>query len=88
MNPITLGRKYRDTITGFSGTATSRHQYLFGCVRVTLEGPSEDGKAPEELAFDEQRLVEAETAAVPLATATSGGTRPAPPARSTGERRG
>ncbi len=78
MEPIRLGEKYRDTITGFEGVATSRCEYLYGCVRVTLEGVSVDGKAPEELCFDEQRLVTL-TGALPKATATSGGARPTPP---------
>ena len=81
---VTLGEKYRDTITGFVGTATSRHEYMYGCVRVTLEGDAVDGKAPEELSFDEQRLEVARTREIPRATATSGGGRPAPPARTTG----
>ncbi len=54
--PIRLGERYRDKLTGFVGTATARHEYLYGCVRVTLEGQSVDDKAPEELSFDEQRL--------------------------------
>lgn len=74
---VRLGEKYRDTITGFEGTATARHEFLYGCVRVTLEGHVE-GK-PEELAFDEQRLVDAETGELPAATATSGGSRPHAP---------
>ncbi len=76
---IQLGKRYRDTISGFEGTATARHEYLYGCVRVLLEGRSVEDKAGEELVFDEQRLVEAETAARPTATATSGGPRPTPP---------
>lgn len=56
---ITLGSKVQDTITGFTGVAVSRTQYLFGCVRVGIE-PQEmkDGKPIEGLYFDEQRLVE------------------------------
>lgn len=75
-DPVTLGRDYRDTITGFTGTATSRHEYLYGCVRVNLEA-NVDGK-PEEYVFDEQRLVDVTTDQPPQPTATSGGARPTP----------
>ncbi len=67
--PVELGQKYKDDITEFEGTATARYEYLYGCVRVLLEG-SWQGK-PEELTFDEQRLTE-------TPSATSGGARPEP----------
>lgn len=55
---VKLGKKYKDSISGFVGIATGRTVYLFGCVRVLLEGKKrkEDG-SPIELWFDEQRLV-------------------------------
>lgn len=34
---IELGKKYRDTIHGFEGIATSQQAYLTGCDRVYLE---------------------------------------------------
>jgi hypothetical protein len=75
---VKLGKRYRDTITGFLGTATSRTEYLYGCVRVVLEGHGKEG-TPEEWAFDEQRLVTEEEGRRPIPTATSGGSRPTPP---------
>ncbi len=75
--PVTLGERYRDTITGFVGTATARTDYLYGCVRVVLEGPGKEG-TPEEWVFDEQRLV-TEEGSKPTATATTGGSRPRVP---------
>lgn len=71
---VQLGERYRDKITGFEGVATARSEYLYGCVRVGLEGAL-NGE-PKELWFDEQRLTDAPSA-------TSGGHRPAPPARTT-----
>lgn len=71
--PIKLGKKYRDEITGFEGTATARTDYLYGCVRVSLEGKGNDGE-PQEWVFDEQRLV-ALDGSLPEPTATSGGAR-------------
>lgn len=78
MSAIELGQKYRDTISGFTGTATSRHEYLYGCIRVGLTGLSVDGRAPEELLFDEQSI-ETVQGEKPTPTAKAGGSRPAPP---------
>lgn len=35
---VTLGKTYRDKITGYEGVATARCTYFTGCVQVTLEG--------------------------------------------------
>jgi hypothetical protein len=72
---VKLGEKVKDTLSGFEGTATGRAEYLYGCVRVQVEGvkPDSDGK-PVEVWFDEQRLTEASEAPV-------GGPRGAPPSR-------
>ena len=85
---IVLGQKYRDSITGAEGTATSRTEFLYGCVRVCLERVDKDGKIQTEY-FDEQRLLTIDTGAsagfkgAPVASpATSGGPGEAPPARS------
>jgi hypothetical protein len=54
---ITLGSKVRDTLTGFTGTATGRTEWLYGCTRICIE-PNEmkDGKPIEGVWFDEQRI--------------------------------
>jgi hypothetical protein len=70
--PVALGTRYRDSITGFEGVATARYEFLYGCVRVLLEG-TKDGK-PAEYTFDEQRLTD-------VPSATSGGPAPEPPSR-------
>ena len=74
---ISLGSKVRDSITGFTGIATSRTEYLYGCVHVGIS-PQElkDGKPIEVQWFDEQRVVvlEAKPPAVsPDSSAVSGG---------------
>jgi hypothetical protein len=54
---IKLGEKVTDSISGFSGIATARTEYLFGCVRVLVEPTAlVDGKLAEGEWFDEQRL--------------------------------
>jgi hypothetical protein len=54
---IELGQKYKDRITGFEGTATSRTVYVSGCVHIGLQ-PSvdKDGKIPAPEFFDEERV--------------------------------
>ena len=68
---ITLGQRYRDAISGFEGVATARYEYLYGCIRICLEGEAKDGKTTE-LVFDEQRLTG-------TPKATSGGPRDSAP---------
>ena len=52
-----LGDKVKDVYTGFTGTATARVEWLYGCARITIE-PEElkDGKPIESETFDEQRI--------------------------------
>jgi len=56
---VQLGQEYHDRISGFIGVATSRTEYLYGCVRVGLESrkAGADGKPLDTQYFDEQRLV-------------------------------
>lgn len=51
---IKLGNKYRDTITGFEGTATGKHEYIHGCTRITLSALS--GGDIKECSFDAPAL--------------------------------
>lgn len=79
---IKLGSKVKDNITGFAGIATSRTEYLHGCVHVGIT-PTElkDGKPIDPQWFDEQRVqVIEEKAPVVSASssATSGGPYSAP----------
>lgn len=54
---IKLGDKAKDTITGLTGTVTSRHEYLNGCVRLTLQpGELKDGKPVDCSTFDIEQL--------------------------------
>lgn len=70
---VQLGDKVTDSITGITGTAVSRHDYLYGCVTFGVELLGADGK-PETYHFDEQRLTSEPSA-------TSGGPQIVPPAR-------
>jgi hypothetical protein len=55
-----LGKKYRDTISGYVGVATSITEYLYGCRRIGLNALVEG--EPKEFLFDEPglELVESE----------------------------
>ncbi|HEY3925243.1 MAG TPA: hypothetical protein VGL75_11840 [Acidothermaceae bacterium] len=60
---IVLGRKYRDTVSGWEGIATARYEYLNGCVRYQLDAKDDKG-APQGYVFDEQQVAEVEAPAV------------------------
>lgn len=54
---IELGKKVRDTVSGFVGVAVARHTYLNGCSRYSVQPEvDKDGKLPEWQAFDEMQL--------------------------------
>ena len=74
---IKLGSRVKDMYTGFTGTATARTEWLYGCNRIAIE-PTElhEGKPIEAVWFDEQRVVmveEREPTVSPANDATSGG---------------
>lgn len=51
---IKLGDEVRDTVTGLTGIAVARHQYLQGCDRITIQPPLDnDGKIQDSYTFDE-----------------------------------
>ena len=54
---IKLGATVRDPLTGLTGIAIVRSEWLWGCIRIGLQ-PNEvkDGKPVEETWFDENRL--------------------------------
>jgi hypothetical protein len=74
---IKLNKKYTDTVTGFTGTATARYEYATGCVRYLLEGADSKGD-PTDFVVDEERLVRAEDGIKPETTGASGGPRSVP----------
>jgi valyl-tRNA synthetase len=74
---IRLGSKVKDVFTGFTGIATGRTEWLFGCTRICIE-PTEltDGKPIESVWFDEQRVEVVEDKSPPVSkdsSAVSGG---------------
>lgn len=72
---VTLGQTYTDSISGFTGVAVSRTEFLHGCVRVAIEPKTlgENGKLMPAEYFDEQRVL-------PTSKAGTGGPGDAPKA--------
>ena len=56
MFKIALGKKAKDSITGFVGIVTGRVEYLTGCRQYVVASKSTGGKAGESAWFDEDRL--------------------------------
>jgi len=77
---VILGKKYKDNISGFSGIATGRTEYLYGCVRVLIESDklSKDGEPYSEFWFDEQRLTFVKSKTKAKTAGNSGGPRTNP----------
>lgn len=52
-----FGKKAKDKVTGFQGTVTSKHLYMYGCAQYGLQ-PSvgDDGKLGKKEYFDEGRI--------------------------------
>lgn len=80
---------YRDVVTGFTGVATSKTEYLNACVRVGLTHRElRDGKPLDTQVFDEHQLELVTPDVVPVvvervraAERTGGPGEPVPPAK-------
>lgn len=80
---VTLGRQYKDRITGFVGIATGRCEYISGCNQALLV-PSIDEKGGYRDGhwFDEQRLEVADNSIlIELDNGANPGCDKAPPIR-------
>jgi len=57
MVDIKLGQKVRDEITGYTGIAVARTEWLYGCVRVTVQSSElHNGMPVEAYIVDEPQL--------------------------------
>lgn len=57
--PIGLGDRAKDPITGFAGIVTAVTTWLHGCIRITIEPEKLDkeGRPQEGRSFDQTQLV-------------------------------
>lgn len=53
---IKLGNVVRDAVTGFEGVATAKVEYINGCTQYCVTPKSTDGKMPDAVYLDHQRL--------------------------------
>lgn len=54
---VKLGDKVKDRITGFTGVAIGRTEWLYGCDRIVVQpAVGKDGKMGETATFDEPQL--------------------------------
>lgn len=54
---ISLGLKVVDTVTGFTGIATAKVEYINGCIQFCVQPEiDKDGKLPSGEYIDHQRL--------------------------------
>ena len=57
MSKIKLGSTVRDIVSEFEGIAISRHSYLNGCDRISVQPViDKEGKLPNTQTFDEPQL--------------------------------
>ena len=57
MTEVLLGAKVRDKVTGLEGIAVSRHDYLYGCTRISIQPEvDKDGKVPDIHTCDAPQL--------------------------------
>jgi len=57
MTQIQLGNRVRDLVSGFTGIATARTEYMNGCVQFAITSSSEDGtKEPVSRWLDTEQL--------------------------------
>ena len=74
MQPIRLGDKVKDCVSGFEGIVIAKTDWLYGCVRFGVEAQElRDGKLIEAQWFDEPRLVLVATQAELRRAAQPGG---------------
>jgi hypothetical protein len=54
---IKLGTKVKDKVTGYTGLVIGRTDWLYGCLRYTVQSQDmKDGKPVEAMCFDEASL--------------------------------
>lgn len=56
MTQINLGDKVRDKTSGFTGIATSKTEFLNGCIQFGVQGKSFKNHLPDAVAIDQQSL--------------------------------
>lgn len=71
---VKLGDTVRDIVTGFTGIAVARTQWLHGCDRIAIQPPvGKDGKPVDNAAFDIMQIEVLKSAKVAKTAKKTGG---------------
>ena len=88
---VNPGDRAKDIISGYEGIAICRSEWIYGCVRVSLQAEEvKDGKPVEAFTFDEAQLKLVKAQAIkstPTAIEAPAGDRPNPIRRPDASRR-
>lgn len=58
LNDFNYGDEVRETVTGFVGSVVCKMEYAWGCQQLGVQGKvDKDGKVPDILWFDVDRLI-------------------------------
>lgn len=82
MESISLGAAVRDVVSGFTGIATARVEYINGCIQYCVQPAMHEGRYDEARYFDHQQLQvigEGITAIHQMTKATGGPSPNTPP---------
>jgi hypothetical protein len=81
---IQLGDRVKDSITGLTGIAVAKTQWLHGCERITIQPEKlNEGKVPDTATFDEPQVVVVKAQQSPKGRTDTGGPRPEPQRKAT-----
>ena len=81
-NKIKLGQKVRDKISGLTGIAVVRSEFLHGCVRFGVQPQVvKDGKPADWVYVDEPQLEVVQDTPAPKVEKPTYGPRPSDPGR-------
>lgn len=75
---IVLGSKVRDKVTGYTGIAVARTEWLNGCVRISVQGKAAKGKLPDDTHWVDIEQVEVISKPAMKKAKPSGGPMPDP----------
>ena len=56
---IKLGQKVKDSITGYTGIVIARSEWLYGCIRITVQSEKlqDNGFPIDDYTFDEPQAI-------------------------------
>lgn len=77
---VKLGDRVRDSVTGFTGIAVARTEWLHGCDRIVIQPDKldKDGKVQPNESFDEPQVIVLQAGKIKRGNKNTGGPRPTP----------